>query len=67
METLVHAKQKEALPAWCDDLKGLYSRHIPACCWFISQLIENHWAEDVLLYEPRARARVRVCCNRGRG
>ena len=48
-QSLVHAKERSILPKYITLLKSQFSRHLPACIWFIKSLISNGWAELIFL------------------
>lgn len=51
IHTLSHAKEKSYLKEYTDYLKTLYSRHIPACKWFLELLISDSnykWLKQIL-------------------
>lgn len=48
--TLTHGKEKTALRDYTEYLKTLYSKHIPACKWFIEHVLTDPtWLQQILL------------------
>lgn len=45
INTLAHAKEKPGFREYCDHLKAMYSKHIPACKWLLETVIK------VILYK----------------
>jgi ubiquitin C-terminal hydrolase len=59
VEILARAKDNEAhVGRWVDDMKKVYSMHIPACVWFLTYVLQNNVLYPLILECPSERLRI---------
>ena len=51
LDSLTHAKQAEQVYGnWIDLFKLIFSKHIPACKWFLHYFTEKNYAKVILVW-----------------